>query len=63
MPYGEYAKCPCCKEIAYGEKNIKDKFGYRNMGDGRYIPQSYCRKCRIAKCEAGYPCKAQKDMK
>ena len=33
------------------EQKNKDKieewFGYRDMGDGRYIPQSHCRDCRI----------------
>lgn len=43
MPYGEYAQCPCCGKTAYGEDEIEQEFGYRNMGDGRYIPQSYCR--------------------
>ena len=42
MPYGEYAQCPCCGKTAYGEDEIEQEFGYRNMGDGRYIPQSYC---------------------
>ena len=27
--------------------------------DGRYIPQSYCRECRSAHCEAGKPCKVK----
>lgn len=60
MPYGkEYAQCPCCGKIAYGQENIEKEFGYRNMGDGRYIPQSYCRKCRSAGCKAGQPCKVK----
>lgn len=59
MPYGEYAKCPCCGKIAYGRDEIEDKFGYRNMGNDKIIPQSYCRACRSAHCEAGEPCKAQ----
>lgn len=57
MPYGEYAQCPCCGKTAYGKGEIEQKFGYRNMGDGRYIPQSYCRECRSSRCEAGKPCK------
>lgn len=60
MPYGEYAKCPCCGDVAYGKDEIEEKFGYRDMGDGRIIPQSYCRACRGARCEAGKPCKANK---
>lgn len=38
---------------------VEQEFGYRNMGDGRYIPQSYCRECRSAHCEAGKPCKVK----
>lgn len=41
MPYGEYAQCPCCGKTTYGKNEMERKFGYRNMGDGRYIPQSY----------------------
>lgn len=59
MPYGEYAQCPCCGKTAYNKDEIAQEFGYRNMGDGRYIPQSYCRACRAAHCEAGKPCKAK----
>lgn len=25
----------------------------------QYIPQSYCRECRSAHCEAGKPCKVK----
>ncbi|WP_071837985.1 hypothetical protein [Selenomonas ruminantium] len=57
MPYGTYAECPCCKKKAYKEKEIEEKFGYRDMGDGRIIPQSYCRACRSAGCKAGQPCR------
>lgn len=59
MPYGEYAEYPCCGKIAYGRNEIEDKFGYRNMGNDKIIPQSYCRACRSAHCEAGEPWKAQ----
>lgn len=59
MPYGEYAQCPCCGKTAYGKDDIERKFGYRNMGDGRCIPQSYCRECRSAHCEARKPCKVR----
>lgn len=47
MPYGEYAECPNSGRIAYGSKEIKNLFGYRKMEDGRIIPQSWCRNCRI----------------
>ena len=60
MPYGEYAECPCCKKIAMGKNEIENFFGYRNMGDGRNIPQSYCKACRAAGCKAGEPCKVKK---
>ena len=43
MPYGEYAQCPCCRKTAYGNDEIERDFGYRNMGNGKVIPQSYCR--------------------
>jgi hypothetical protein len=59
MPYGDYAKCPCCNKVAYGETEIEEQFGYRDMGDGQIIPQSYCRKCRSARCKAGEPCKVK----
>lgn len=46
MPYGEYAECPNCGKTAHGKDEIEELFGYRNMGDGRTIPQSWCRDCR-----------------
>lgn len=48
MPYGkeEYAKCPRCGKVAIGEDEIEEEFGYRNMGNGKIIPQSHCRDCR-----------------
>lgn len=53
MPYGDnWAECPCCKVKAKGTEEIEEVFGYRNMGDGREIPQSYCRSCRKAGCTA-----------
>lgn len=53
MPYGDgWAECPCCGVSAEGEAEIEEVFGYRNMGDGRTIPQSYCRECRSAGCTA-----------
>lgn len=60
MPYdANSAKCPCCGKTATGKAEIKEKFGYRDMGDGRVIPQSYCRACRSADCKAGQPCKVK----
>ena len=59
MPYGDYAQCPCCEKTAFGTNEIEQLFGYRNMGDGRCILQSYCRECRSAHCEAGKPCKVK----
>lgn len=55
MPYGEYAECPCCKKVAKGKEEIERLFGYRNMGNDKIIPQSYCRECRIAGCKKGEP--------
>lgn len=46
MPYGEYAECPNCGKTAHGVDEIRILFGYRNMGDGRVILQSWCRECR-----------------
>ena len=63
MPYDlnsdpPWAECPCCGKKAFGLEEIEEVFGFRNMGDGREIPQSYCRDCRSAGCEAGSPCKS-----
>ena len=51
MPYGDYAECPQCGKTAFGEDEIEELFGYRNMGDGRRIPQSWCRECRFSSCD------------
>ena len=63
MPYSlssgnEYAECPCCGKKANSLNEIESKFGWRTMENGETIPQSYCRDCRSAHCEAGLPCKA-----
>ena len=51
MPYEMGAECPCCKVTAGRDvKEIDEIFGFREMSDGRKIPQSYCRKCRSAHC-------------
>ena len=43
MPYGkEWAECPRCGKRAKDKDEIEEKFGYRDMGDGRHIPQSHC---------------------
>lgn len=58
MPYELSAKCPCRACTTEAHKNLNEierLFGFRDMGDGRKIPQSYCRKCRSAGCEAGNP--------
>lgn len=47
MPYGNYAECPNCGKVAYEEAGIEEEFGYRNMGAGKTIPQSWCRDCRL----------------
>lgn len=46
MPYGEYAECPNCGKTAYGKDEIEELFGYRNIGYGKVIPQSWCKECR-----------------
>lgn len=46
MPYGDYAECPKCSKVAYGEDEIEQEFGFRNMGS-KVIPQSWCRECRL----------------
>lgn len=47
MPYGDnWAECPNCGKTATDSTEIEEIFGYRNMGDGRCIPQSYCKECR-----------------
>lgn len=53
----ENAACPCrgCHQTAQGHEMIEEFFGYRDMGDGRVIPQSYCRKCRGLHCKAAEP--------
>ncbi len=60
MPYGEYAQCPCCDKVSHGKDSIENNFGFRDMGGAKIIPQSYCRECRIARCESGKSCKVKK---
>jgi len=56
MPYTETtAECPCCGKKAKTKDEIETLFGYRNMGDGRHIPQSYCRECREKGCTVTEP--------
>ena len=54
MPYGDYAQCPCCGEVAHGKIEIEELFGYRNIKEKKIIPQAYCRKCRNAGCTKEY---------
>lgn len=37
MPYGDYAECPNFGKVAYGEVEIEEEFGYRNMGSGKNL--------------------------
>ena len=56
MPYGnDWAECPNCGKKANSQAEIEEKFGYRNMGDGRYIPQSHCRECRLKELQEKEP--------
>ncbi len=59
MPYKNYAQCPCCKKEAHSLDELEEQFSVRTMEQGNTIPQSYCCKCRGAKCETGKPCKAK----
>lgn len=59
MPYIIHAECPCCHKTADSKNEIEELFGWRTMTDDEVIPQSYCRACRSARCEAGLPCKAK----
>lgn len=61
MPYTLYAECPCCGKRADSLNEIEANFGWRIMDAGKKIPQSYCRDCRKARCEAGKPCKVKKN--
>ena len=42
----DYAKCPNCGKEATTYDEVEEEFGYRNMGDGRIIVQSWCKICR-----------------
>lgn len=43
----EFKSCPKCSVIAGGHVFYKtEDFGYRYMGDGRCIVQSWCPSCR-----------------
>lgn len=54
MPYELRAECPCCNVVAQGSiEEIERVFGFRKMEGGITIPQSYCRRCRGAKCSPG----------
>lgn len=47
MPYTIKAICPNCKREARGKDQIEELFGWRKMRDGKTLPQSHCRKCRV----------------
>ena len=39
--------CPKCKNVtATTYQELEEKFGLRNMGDGKVRNQSWCRECR-----------------
>ena len=40
-------KCPHCRMIAKGKKDIREKFGFRIL-NCEEKPQSYCKECRVA---------------
>lgn len=60
MAYKLFAECPCCGVNANSLEDIETIFGWRIMGNGSKIPQSYCRACRSARCQAGVPCKVNR---
>ena len=35
-----------CSKEAHSYADVRSKFGYRNMGDGRVLVQSWCENCR-----------------
>ncbi len=39
-------KCPKCGKTANSHQEIEEKFGYRNMSDGKIRAQSQCKACR-----------------
>lgn len=43
----EHTDCPKCGKKANSYDEVERDFGYRNMGDGRIIVQSWCSECRI----------------
>jgi hypothetical protein len=50
MPYQLWAECPCCHRTAKGSlQQIRQIFGFRHI-KSKTIPQSFCRRCRRAKC-------------
>jgi len=38
-------KCPKCKKLFHGQKEIQDKVGFRTINKITYF-QSYCKRCR-----------------
>jgi len=39
--------CPKCQDVtATTYQELEEKFGLRNMGDGKVRNQSWCRECR-----------------
>lgn len=42
----EHTKCPNCGKEANSYEEVEREFGYRDMGDGRTIVQSWCKDCR-----------------
>ena len=43
MPHGNYAECPQCGLIAWGDDEIEELFGYRYR---HTKPQSWCKACK-----------------
>ncbi len=49
FPKEAYCGRKGCGEEGKGYEEIEKIFGYRDVGDGKIIPQSYCRYCRSIK--------------
>lgn len=47
QPYEvDHTICPHCGKEANSYEEVESEFGYRNMGDGHIIVQSWCKDCR-----------------
>ena len=54
MPHIIKSSCPCCHKRANNYDEIERLFGWRRV-NGKTIQQSYCVKCRKARCTKKVP--------